>query len=92
MIMLEWVIDYWLFGKDKDIIIIQLVMQLMEMLMSFKILIIQLILKVFGHTSIIHTVKLNQELLVSSNMDLKIQSKQSDMMLLIQIQNMSDLF
>lgn len=92
MIILEWAIDYWLFGKDKDIITTQLVMQSMEILTLFRISIIQLILKVFGHTSTIHTVKLNQELSVSSNMELKIQSKPLDMMLLIQIQNMSDSF
>lgn len=57
MTTLEWEIELWLSGKDKDSTIIQHVTNKMEMLMSFKISIIQLILKEFGHTSTIHTVQ-----------------------------------
>ena len=52
MIILELVIDYWLFGKDKDITISQLVIGLIIILIMFKILISLKILKEFGHTFI----------------------------------------
>jgi hypothetical protein len=89
--ILEWETELSPSGKDKDSITTQLAMQSMEMLMSFKISIIQLILKVFGHLSTIHTVMTRQELLVSLSMEM-MKLNQSDTMSLTQEQNVLNSF
>jgi hypothetical protein len=61
MIILEWEIECWLFGKDKDIIISQHAIRLIIIQIISRILIIQKILKEFGHIYIIHTVMIRIE-------------------------------
>lgn len=56
MITLEWEIEHWLSGKDKDSITSLHAINKMVMSMLFKTLTIQKILKEFGHTFIIHIV------------------------------------
>ena len=68
MEILIWEIDYLLSGKDKDIIISQHAINQRINQMLFKISIIQLILKVFGHIFIIHSVLMKTRLLHLLNM------------------------
>ena len=71
MEILIWEIDYLLSGKDKDIIISQHVINQRINQMLFKILIIQMILKVYGHMFIIHIVLKLKKPLHSLNMEIK---------------------
>jgi hypothetical protein len=72
MTILEWEIEPWQFGKDKDFTISLLVMSKMEMLMKSRTLTTQMILKVFGLLFTIHTAKLKIKLEHSLNMETKI--------------------
>ena len=84
--MLEWEIDCSLSGKDKDIIISQPAMPLLDKLMSFKILTTE-ILKVFGLISTIVIAFLLRELSDLSSMVLKVNHKESNLMLLTLLPN-----
>ena len=64
MIISEWEIEYWLFGKEMVIITLQQIISKMEMLTKLLIITILLILKVFGHSYITVTVSMTMRLLV----------------------------
>ena len=64
MIISEWGTEYWQSGKEMDIITLQQIIYKMEMSTKLSIIIILLILKVFGHSSIIATVLMIVKLLV----------------------------
>ena len=72
MITLEWEIEHWLSGKDKDSIISLHAINKMVMSTLFKILTTQKILKEFGRIFIIHTVLIRRKLLLLLNMVQKI--------------------
>ena len=91
MIMLEWEIELWQFGKDKDSIISLHVIKRVTMLMWLRMLIIQMILKVFGHTFTIHTVQKRIMQLHLLSLE-KVISNKWHIKSLIQLLNKLDLF
>ena len=87
MITLEWEIECWLFGKDKDIIISLHATKLITIQITSRTSTIQKILKDYGHIFTIHIVMIRIEQLVISNTEMMIYN-QLNMMLTILKLNM----